>query len=76
MGIGFIGAGLTSATGGRTHAELTTATGIWVAAGLGVAAGFGYTGTALAATVIGILIFSLLLRLENRLRRSYGTDAE
>lgn len=75
IGIGFIGAGLVSLTRER-HAELTTASGIWVAAAVGMTAGFGYFTVALAATVLGILIFSTLLGLENRLRRHYGSDRE
>lgn len=75
IGIGFIGAGLASL---RTEhpVELTTASGIWVAAAVGMAAGFGYFAVALAATVLGILVFSALLRFENRLRRRYGTNQD
>lgn len=75
IGIGFIGAGL-AAVRGEHPAELTTASGIWVAAAIGVTAGLGYFGVAFAATILGILIFSLLLRLENVLRRKYGTGNE
>lgn len=75
IGIGFIGAGL-AAYKSEHPVELTTASGIWVVAAIGMAAGLGYFGVAFAATVLGILVFSLLLRLENKLRRNYGTQAE
>jgi len=75
IGIGFIGSGLV-AFSKDGHTELTTASGIWVVAAIGIAAGLGYFGVAFAATILGGLIFSLLLRLENRLRRTYGTKAD
>jgi putative Mg2+ transporter-C (MgtC) family protein len=75
IGIGFIGSGLVMFNK-QSHAELTTASGIWVVAAIGMAAGFGYFGVALAAAVLGILIFSLLLRVENRLRERWGTEVE
>lgn len=74
IGIGFIGSGL--ALRAEHAAEITTASGIWLVAAVGMAAGFGYFAVALASTVLGLLIFSALSRLENRLRRRYGHDAE
>lgn len=74
IGIGFIGTGL--AMSRSEHVELTTSAGIWLIAAVGMAAGFGYYAVALAATVLGVLIFSLLLRIENRLRSRYGTDKD
>jgi putative Mg2+ transporter-C (MgtC) family protein len=73
VGIGFIGAGLSVMRGEGSHAELTTATGIWVAAAVGMTVGFGFYSTAVAATILGILIFSLLARLEHRLRTRFGS---
>jgi putative Mg2+ transporter-C (MgtC) family protein len=75
IGIGFIGSGLAMVKG-EHHIELTTASGIWLVAAVGMTAGFGYFAVALAAAVLGVLIFSLLLKVENRLRRRYGTEAE
>jgi putative Mg2+ transporter-C (MgtC) family protein len=75
VGIGFIGAGL-AAVKGEKHAELTTASGIWVAAGVGMACGFGLFSVAITATFLGILIFSVLLKLENKMRRRWGKDQE
>lgn len=74
VGVGFIGAGLSSIQG--EHRELTTASGIWVAAGVGVAAGFGLFKLAVGATVLGILIFSVLAKIEHRLRVHWGGTAE
>ncbi len=71
VGIGFIGAGL-SAVRGDHPVELTTASGIWVVAGVGIASGFGYAGMAFAATIFGILVFSLLSRVERALRMRFG----
>jgi len=72
VGIGFIGAGLAALRGensnGGLHAELTTASGIWVSSGVGMAVGFGFYDLGLAATVLGVLTFSLFAKLEHRLR--------
>ena len=74
IGIGFIGAGLSTLRG--EHAELTTAAGIWLAAGIGMAAGLGLYLLAAGATVLGLIIFSLFLKVENAVRRKYETSAE
>jgi putative Mg2+ transporter-C (MgtC) family protein len=75
IGIGFIGTGL-SVFRGEHPVELTTATGIWVAAAVGVACGFGLYAIATIATVLTVLIFTFLLKLENRFRRRYGTSTD
>ncbi len=75
LGVGFIGSGLAVFRGDQP-AELTTATGIWVVAGVGMACGFGLYTLAFGATIIGILIFSTLLKLENGLRRRFGVHAD
>lgn len=74
IGIGFIGSGLALRT--EHAAEITTASGIWLVAAVGMAAGFGYFAVALASTVLGLLIFSVLSRVENRLRGRYGHKTE
>ncbi len=71
IGIGFIGSGL-AAFRGEHPAELTTATGIWVAAGVGMACGFGFYFLATIATIISITIFSLFFRFENALRTRWA----
>lgn len=71
VGIGFIGSGLAVFRGDHP-VELTTASGIWVVAGVGIAAGLGFAAMAVAATVLGILIFSVLARVEHRIRDRFG----
>jgi putative Mg2+ transporter-C (MgtC) family protein len=71
VGIGFIGSGLAVFRGDHP-VELTTASGIWVAAGVGIASGFGFILTAIAATILGVFTFSALARVEHRLRVRYG----
>ena len=75
IGIGFIGSGL-AVFRGEHPVELTTASGIWVVAGVGMACGFGFYSLATAATILGILVFSVLLRIENSLRKKYGISGE
>ena len=70
LGVGFLGTGL--AVFRCEHpVELTTAAGLWVAAGLGMAAGFGFGLLALLAAVLAMLILTLLLKFENRIRDKY-----
>lgn len=66
-GIGFLGAGavLKNAEEGRIHG-LTTAGSIWVTAALGVAAGLGRELTALAGTLLVLVVLTLLRRLRER----------
>lgn len=72
--IGFIGSGL--ALRAEHAAEITTASGIWLVAAVGMTAGFGYFAVALASTVLGLLIFTVLSRVENRLRGRFGHKPE
>lgn len=74
VGIGFIGAGLAAARGDNSgHVELTTAAGILVGAGVGMAVGYGLFQIALASAILGILIFSLLAKVEHRMRMRFGS---
>lgn len=75
IGIGFIGAGL-SGLRGEHPVELTTASGIWVAAGIGMACGFGLYALAIATAVFGVVIFSVLAKLEHRISTRFGTKHE
>lgn len=75
IGIGFIGSGLAYLRGDHP-AEITTASGVWMAAGIGMACGFGFFLLGFAATVLAILVFSFLLKLENILRRRFETKGE
>ncbi len=72
IGIGFIGSGL-AVFRGEHPVELTTATGIWLAAGVGIAVGFGFFGIAIAASILGVIIFSLLAKVERAMRVRYGS---
>jgi putative Mg2+ transporter-C (MgtC) family protein len=74
IGIGFIGAGLSSLRG--EHPELTTASGIWVAAGIGMACGFGFYTLAVATALLGLVIFSVIAKLEHNISTRFGTKHE
>ena len=75
VGIGFIGSGL-AVFRGEHPVELTTATGIWLAAGVGMACGFGFYTLATVATILGLIIFTLFLRVENDIRHRWGKDSD
>jgi putative Mg2+ transporter-C (MgtC) family protein len=65
VGIGFLGAGLIILK--ESHISgLTTAAGLWVSAGIGMAAGFGLFLLALMATIITIVIFTVMWFVEER----------
>ena len=66
VGIGFLGAGTIIFRDGGVSG-LTTAAGLWVAAGLGMAMGYGLYVLALMATLLTLMIFTLLWYLEERL---------
>lgn len=75
VGIGFIGAGLAALRAGAEegiHPELTTASGIWLAAGIGMAAGFGFMDVAAAAAILGVLIFWFMAKIEHRINTKFG----
>jgi len=72
IGIGFIGSGLAAFRGDQP--ELTTASGVWVIAAVGMACGFGLYITAITATVLAIVVFTVLSKLEHRLRSMWGSD--
>ena len=74
IGIGFIGSGLAALHGGNP-VELTTASGLWVAAAVGMACGFGLYVIAIATVVVSVVILSLFSRVEHRLRVRYGVKA-
>ena len=73
-GIGFIGAGLSALHG--EHPELTTASGIWVAAGVGMATGFGFISVAISSVIIGLIVFLVFARLERKMNERYGIKHE
>src|SRR6185369_9154225 len=63
LGVGFIGAGL-AVFRGEHPVELTTASGLWVAAGIGMACGFGLYLLAAGTAILGMVIFTVIARLE------------
>jgi putative Mg2+ transporter-C (MgtC) family protein len=71
VGIGFIGSGLAVFRGDQPG-ELTTAAGIWLVAAIGICVGFGFESMGLAATVLGIMIFSVFSRIEHFIRLRFG----
>lgn len=59
VGIGFLGAGSIILQGSRLIG-LTTAGGLWVMAGIGMAAGFGFFSLAVIATILVLLILTVV----------------
>jgi len=69
-GIGFLGAGAILKETERAQVKgLTTAASIWATAGIAIAAGLGREATAVLATVLALVILSVLRRLEFHLKR-------
>lgn len=67
-GIGFLGAG-TVWRAQNAVKGLTTAAGLWVAAAIGMAVGAGFGLLATAATVLVLIILTVLLRFETMILR-------
>ncbi len=70
-GIGFIGAGLIIFQANKITG-LTTAAGLWVTAGVGIACGFGLFTLAIIATIAVLVIFTIMLFLENSFRKHFS----
>jgi len=66
-GVAFLAAGLIVFTRGEIHG-LTTGAGMWLAGAIGLTAGLGLWTVAVLATVLGLIVLSLLRLLENKLR--------
>jgi putative Mg2+ transporter-C (MgtC) family protein len=72
-GIGFLGAGAIIKQDATDQVRgLTTAATIWATAAIATAAGLGREGTAIIATLLALVILSVLLRLEKRQAASGG----
>ena len=71
-GIGFLGAGTVWRSQNAVKG-LTTAAGLWVAAAIGMAVGAGFGLLAAAATVLVLVILTVMLRFETIIARQ---DAE
>jgi putative Mg2+ transporter-C (MgtC) family protein len=64
-GIGFLGAGsILKINEQRDIQGLTTAAGIWITAAIGVAVGLGTLGLAILATVLTLIVLTLLGRFD------------
>lgn len=75
VGVGFLGAGIIILKD-STLVGLTTAAGLWLSAGIGMAAGFGYFGAALLATIMTLIIFTVLFYVEHALLRLHDGKVE
>lgn len=74
VGIGFIGAGLVFHRNDHHATGLTSAAGLWVAAGIGMACGFGLYIPALIATLLTLLVFTVLWYVEKGLKKISYSD--
>ena len=70
QGIGFLGAGLIIFHGSRVNG-LTTAAGIWMAAAIGIAVGYKLYALAIFATLITLVVFTLIWTFETKIRTLY-----
>lgn len=73
QGIGFLGAGLIIFHGTKVNG-LTTAAGIWISAAIGLAVGYQMYVIAVFATILTLVIFTLLRVFEEKVRTKYGYD--
>jgi putative Mg2+ transporter-C (MgtC) family protein len=74
-GIGFIGAGTILQYRGQVRG-LTTAASLWSVAAIGMAAGAGMWVISLVATVLIVVILTVLDRVEDMARRRFNLPAE
>jgi putative Mg2+ transporter-C (MgtC) family protein len=74
-GIGFLGAGAIIKQGEPEHVRgLTTAASVWATAAIALAAGLGRATTAIFATIIALIILTLLVRFEQQMRSKPRDD--
>lgn len=74
-GIGFLGAGTILRNQEQENIQgLTTAANIWLTAAIGVAAGLGREATAIAATILALVILALIPRIERQLGHANPND--
>jgi putative Mg2+ transporter-C (MgtC) family protein len=68
-GIGFLGAGTILKQDESEHVRgLTTAASVWATAAISMAAGLGRATTAIVATIIALIVLSLLVSFEQKMR--------
>jgi putative Mg2+ transporter-C (MgtC) family protein len=72
-GIGFMGAGVIFASGGRVHG-LTTAAALWSSMALGLCVGLGDYGISIALVVVTLVFLAPVDRLADRLTARFGSD--
>src|ERR1035437_10227712 len=73
QGIGFLGAGLIIFHGTKVNG-LTTAAGIWMSAVIGLAVGYNMYAVAVFATVLTLVVFTLLWNFEEKVRTLNNRD--
>lgn len=75
QGIGFLGAGAIIVRAAHQKVEgLTTAANIWATAGIGVLAGLGLDATAVLATVVLLIILSVIPHIVPRVHQAKTTQ--
>ena len=72
-GIGFMGAGVIFASGGRVHG-LTTAAALWAAMAIGLCVGLGDYGIATALVIVTVIFLAPVDALVTRLMHQFGYD--
>src|ERR1035437_412560 len=73
QGIGFLGAGLIIFHGTKVNG-LTTAAGIWISAAIGLAVGYNMYAVAIFATLLTLIVFTLLWTFERKVRTRCAHD--
>ncbi len=78
VGIGFIGAGLVFHNNRDMRTSgLTSAAGLWVSAGIGMASGFGLYSLAIIASLLTIIVFTVLWFIEKGFKKlSYSDEKD
>jgi putative Mg2+ transporter-C (MgtC) family protein len=74
-GAGFLAAGVIIQSRGGVRG-VTTATAIWLAAAIGLSAGAGYGAIGVAATILTLIVLTLVQRLEPPIRQQGGEGQE
>ena len=69
VGVGFLGGGLIVFRNGDVN-NLTTSAGLWVAAGVGMFCGFGFYLLAGFATILTLLVFTVLWYFEQKVKHA------
>ena len=73
-GVAFLAAGLIVFAKGEVHG-LTTGAGLWLAGAIGLACGLGFWGIAIYATVLAIIVLTLLRLVEKKLDLKEEADS-